>query len=551
MSQRHGGHLLAERLVAHGVTTVFTLCGNHTLTIYEGLSDNGIELIDLRTEASVVMAADAYARAGRRLGVALVTGGPAHTNALTGLITAHSSDSPVLLLSGQADLALSGKGAQQEIDQVAVAAPLCKFAAMVDRVDRIPELVDTAILQALSGTTGATHLSLPSDVMGESAEGIDGHGAVASPDSGTVDTDAVAQVISLLADARRPVLIAGAGAYMAGAADALTRLLDAAPLPLFTLDSARGIVPDAHPCSLGYADASLNRAAARIADADVVVLVGRRLDFRLRFGSPDAIGADATLIDVRSPGATTDENRPRQYVVETDVARFVDGLATAAEGREWDGRWLDDLTRIAPMPDPPASSAAAPHHPHAVALALREAIGDDTTLVFDGGDFVQWCRGAMAALGPGQWIRLGPMSTCGAGTPFAIGARRAHPDRPVVLVTGDGSFGYYLIEFEAALRQHLPFVAIVGHNQSWGLERNLQRGLFGDEYLLASDLSPTRFDQVVTALGGHGRRIEDLGDLPGALADAIASGLPSCIEIPVTLDPSPLTEAVIARGGVV
>lgn len=550
MTDRHGGHLLAERLKAHGVGVVFTLCGNHTLTIYQGLYDEGIELVDCRTEAGAVMAADAYARATRSVGVALVTGGPGHTNALTGLITAHASGSPVLLLSGQTDLALSGKGAQQEIEQVAIAAPLCKYSKLLTNIDDLPELVDTAFNSSLSGTTGASHLSLPSDVIAKPVNVGKASTHIAAPVPPARHTgQQVTEVLDNLRSAARPVIIAGSGAYMGKADDPLERLVSHTNIPLFTIDLARGIVADSHPAVLGYADASLNVRARHIADADVVLLLGKTLDFRLRFGGPSVIAADATLIDIHAPGSDVDANRERQLIIEADISTFVDELAEKAALHEWDAAWLRKASSSPKMSEPPPPVGAPPFHPHTVAHAISEALPEDVSLVFDGGDFVQWCRMELDAPGPGRWIRLGPMSTCGAGTPLAIGLKKAQPDRPVILMTGDGSFGYYLIEFEAALRQSLPFVAIVGHNNAWGLERNLQRGLYGEDYMLASKLSPTPFNRVIEALGGYGELVTDLDELPTALGRALASGKPACLQIPVSLDPSPLTQAVISRGG--
>ncbi|MGV9797558.1 thiamine pyrophosphate-binding protein [Mycobacterium sp. NPDC003449] len=553
MAKTHGGDVLARALREEGVDTVFTLCGNHTLKAYQGLHDADITLVDTRTEAGAVMAADAYARATRRPAVALVTGGPGHTNALTGLITAHACDSPVVLLSGQVDLHLKGRGAQQEIDQVGSAAPLCKWAREVTDVNELAPLLHEAFTEAMSGITGAVHLSIPADVLAD----VPDEAAPAARHRAAADTQpdpAMAkQVADILATARRPVVIAGTGAYMARCEQALQRLLDISGIPLFTVDQARGMIADDAPGVLGYADPSLNRVAREIARADVVLLLGKRLDFRLRFGEPSVIAADATLIDVHAVGAETDANRAREISIGTDIGAFIARLADEARSRSWDHRWRAELAALPRLPDieePPAGDVlAGPFHPLAVSRAIRAALPHDAAIVLDGGDFVQWCRSDLTAPGPGRWLRLGPMSTCGAGTPLAMGLKRAVPERPVVLITGDGSFGYYLIEFEAAARQGLPFVAIVGHNNAWGLENNLQRGLYGEDYALASELSATRFDRVIAALGGYGERVTDLRDFGAALHRALDSGLPACLEVPVNRTPSPLTEAVIARGG--
>lgn len=551
--QTGGGHLLANALRAHGVRTVFSLCGNHTLAIYQGLVDCGIEIVDTRTEAGAVMAADAYARATREPAVAIVTGGPGLTNALTGLVTAHSIGSPVVLISGQNELALMGKGAQQELDQVAVAAPLCKWSRMVTDVDSIPALVDEAFRTAMSGITGAVHLSVPVDMARArtSAPPRPVVRSVLRPGS-RPDDRFMADVLARLRGARRPVVIAGTGAYMSRADESLAALADTVGVPVFTIDLARGMLPDCHPCAMGYADPALNTAAQRIVDADVVLLLGKWLDFRLRFGATSYIAADAELIEIGPDAAVIGRNRTPTLAAECDVAGFTAALAERAAAEDWDNRaWCAELraARGAPGEADTPRAEGGRLHPQEVARSLAAALPDNASIVFDAGDFVQWCRAVLPANGPGRWLRVGPMSTCGAGTPLALGLKKARPNDVVVLVVGDGSFGYHLAEIEAARRQGLPFVVVLGNDDAWGLETHLQRGLYGKEYVVASALSSVRYDQVVTALGGYGEHVTTLDDLPAALDRAIDSGVPACLDIPIASVPSPLARAVIDRGG--
>jgi acetolactate synthase-1/2/3 large subunit len=550
--QTSGGHLLAAALVAQGVRTVFSLCGNHTLAIYRGLIDFGVEIVDTRTEAGAVMAADAHARVTRQPAVAIVTGGPGLTNALTGLLTAHSIGSPVVLISGQNELALMGRGAQQELDQVATTSPLCKWSRMIVDVDSIPAMVDEAFRTAMSGSTGAVHLSVPVDIAratpSKSVRPV--VRSVLQPGSRPVD-GFIEDVLSRLTAARRPVVIAGTGAYMATADDALTRLADAG-LPVFTIDLARGMLPDSHPRAMGYADPALNAAAERIVDADVVLLLGKWLDFRLRWGATSFIAEDAVLIEIGPDAAVLGRNRTPTLAAECDVAGFAAALADKASGQTWDTTaWCAELTALIGPPGGEENAAVEGPglHPLEVARTLAGALPENASIVLDAGDFVQWCRSVLPANGPGRWLRVGPMSTCGAGTPLALGLKKARPDDVVVLIVGDGSFGYHLAEIEAARRQGLPFVVVLGNNDAWGLECHLQRGLYGDDYVVASELSSVRYDQVVTALGGYGERVTTLEEIPAAFERAVASGLPACLDIPIGWAPSPLTRAVIGRGG--
>lgn len=557
MADRHGGHLLAECLRREGVEVVFTLCGNHVLPAYEGLHDLGIRLIDTRTEAGAVMAADAYARATRQVAVALVTGGPGHTNALTGLATAHAAGSPVVLLSGQGDMQMVGRGAQQEMRQAEAAVPLCKWAQQVTHVGQLAQSVSEAFRHARGGVTGATHLSLPVDMLRHAPDLSRPAVERGALPRYLAPASVVGRVLDMLSRAHRPVVIAGNGAYMAHAEANLQRLLERTGLPLFTVEMARGMVGDDHDLVFGYADPSLSPVARKISEADVILLLGKSIDFRLRFGNPPFFADSAAIIQVEPDVTNLGRNRKPDLGVVADVGCFVAQLADATMHYDWDhAGWTarlrqtpqESMARLAAKGTSGREDGGA-LHPLAVAEELRAVLPRSVSLVFDAGDFVQWCRAVFPARGAGRWIRLGPMSTCGAGTPMALGMKLARRDDPVVLLTGDGSFGYYLIEFEAALRHRLPFVAVVGNNSCWGLEYNLQRGLYGDDYVLASELSDVRYDRVIAALGGHGERVTSLAELGPALQRAMEADIPVCIDVPVSRVSSPLTDAVIGRDG--
>ncbi|MDE0217532.1 MAG: thiamine pyrophosphate-binding protein [bacterium] len=555
MSSTTGGTLLARTLDECGIDIVFTLCGNHLLPIYQGLVDRGIRIVDTRTEASAVFAADAYARITRTPAVAMVTGGPGHTNALTGLATAQAIGSPVLVISGEAEMALRGRGSLQEMDQLACARPLVKTADRIDVADHIARKLNETLTAMMQGRVGAASLTIPVDVL-EAPVADAGPGAyMPSPDRGGPGKDTITAVLRLLRQAKRPVVIVGTGAHLDGAENAVSLLLKRCGFPAFTVDMARGLVPDADPYCFGYADPAVHRQASHIAESDCVLILGKNIDFRLHYGG--LFAPTATVIHAARSACEFDSAVRRDVQYVGDVAAFAAALAEAADG-DWDFEdWRSriaatrdaTLSEYAAMSSEAAAAGDGRFHPAEVAAAIAPLVDSDTTLVFDAGDFVQWNRSMLPAPGPGRWIRLGPMSCCGAGTPFALGAKAARPDDNVLLVTADGGFGYYMADFDTALRHDLPFVAILGHNQSWGLERSLQLGLYGEEYAVASSLLDTPYHEVVRALGGFGQRLESLDDLETVYREAVSSGLPACIEVPISQAPSPLTSSVIERGG--
>lgn len=553
-----GGTLLARSLREHGIDIVFTLCGNHLLPIYEGLVDEGIRIVDTRTEASAVFAADAYARITRAPAVAMVTGGPGHTNALTGLATAQAIGSPVLVISGESEMTLRGRGSLQEIDQLACARPLAKIADRIDIATNIGRAMNKTLTAIMQDRVGAASLTIPVDVLKTSVECGAIHPDTGPPDRGTPRTETVSAALHLLEQAERPVVIIGTGAYLDAAEGPITRLLSRCGLPAFTVDMARGIVPDTDPNCFGYADPSVHPQARHIAESDCVLILGKNIDFRLLFG--ELIASTASVIHAARSTSEFDPSVIRTVQHVGDVAAFADSLAALAEFSDtnWDfGGWRNTIsaTRDAALSEyASACSDEAEEegfHPAAVAAAIAPLVDPVTTVVFDAGDFVQWNRAILPALGVGRWIRLGPMACCGAGTPFALGAKAARPNDQVLLITADGSFGYYMAEFDTAVRHNLPFVAVLGHNRSWGLEHSLQLGLYGEEYAVASSLLDTPYHEIVGAMGGFGRRLESLDELASVYDEAVASGLPSCIEVPVAHAPSPLTANVIKRGGTV
>ena len=557
MARTSGGAVLARALVQHGVGCVFTLCGNHLLSTYDAAIDCGLRLIDVRHEAAAAHMADAWARVTGRPGVCLVTGGPGHTNALTGIATAYAADSPVIWLSGASEAAHRGMGAMQELDQVALARPVTKWSAEVADIRQIPEHVARAFQVAQTGRPGPVHLSLPVDVMDATVP----EDEVAFPEP--VDWRAATRVggnpalvrraLDLLVRAERPVVVAGAGAWWTGAGEPLRALAEATGLPVFTVDTARGLVSDDHPLCLGYADPLLNPAAALFGQADAVLLLGKRLDFRLRFGQ--VFSPEAKLVQVDADAGGLGQNRQPAVAIAGSVAAVVEQLLEGARGYAWPGEprgtWVKELRRAreaaAAAREPAERSDQRPIHPLRIVREVRDLLGDDYCLAFDAGEFVQWARQALPAREPGRWLRLGPLATLGSAIPFAIAAKLARPTARVFALTGDGGAGFYGFELDTAVRHRVPFVAVVANDAAWGMERNLQVGIYGRDRVIASELLPTRYDRVAEALGACGEHVVGPEALRPALERALAANRPALVNVESASISGALTEASVRR----
>jgi acetolactate synthase I/II/III large subunit len=549
----NGADAIADVLIERRVDVVFTLCGNHLLPLYRALVDRGVRLLDTRTEASAVFAADGYARTSRRPGVALVTGGPGFTNGLTGLVTAHTAGSPVLLLSGASELARRGAGLHQEIDQVAPARTLAKFSAEATSADDVGALVRDALATSAASPSGAGSLVLPLDVLeGETASPRVGARVALTAES-DLDDASLAIATSALNEARRPLMIVGQGAYWSRAEDAVAEYCHRASVPILTMDVARGSVPEDGQMCFGYPDTNLRRIGDLIGDADTVVVLGRPIDHR--FGRAGDLFGTARIVVVGADPALPGHRGADVTCVAMPVPEFVKAIDghirpnLISERTEWLERlrhaYQASALRRADQPGP-----GAPLDPGAVAWAIDDVVPPDTAISLDSGDFVQWCRAIVRARGTGKWLRSGRMSTCGSGLPMAIGAAVASRST-VLAVTGDGSLGYGIADLETIARHDLPVVCVVGNNQAWGLEYNLQDQLYGPSYRVASQLGRVDFAAVARGFGVDALTVSSIEEFRAALAEGLAGSRPMLVEVPMTRAPSPLAQAVIERGGVV
>ncbi len=554
MARISGGAVLVRSLLSHGAECVFTLCGNHLLSIYDAAIGTRLRLVDVRQESAAAHMADAWTRVTGRPGVCLVTGGPGHTNALTGIATAWAADSPVIFLSGSSERALRGKGAMQELDQVGLARPIVKWAAEVEDARQIPSMIARAYRIALSGRPGPVHLTLPVDVLDSTVEEYEAM-PVAQPNwkvAGRVapSPTQMDRALAALAQAERPVAIAGAGAWWSDAGEELLEFVEATGVPLFTIDTARGLVSDDHPLCFGYADPLLNTAATLFGEADLVFLFGKRLDFRLRFG--DVFAPNAAIVQIDSEALEIGQNRAVEVPVVGDVGLALEEMLVLVQSRKFSFEpWVRRLGRKAAEGVLARQSAEGsdqtPIHPLRLVREVRELLGDDYCLAFDAGDFVQWARQSLPAREPGSWLRLGPMATLGAAIPFALAAKLARPTARVFALTGDGGVGFYGYELDTAVRHSVPFVTVVANDAAWGMEKNLQLGIYGRGRVIASELRATRYDELMRVFGGHGEHVSRPEEIRPALERALAADGPALVNVETAGIASSLTDAAVLR----
>jgi len=527
----HGGRLVAKRLKAHGVTKLFTLSGGHLFSIYDGCREEGIDIIDTRHEQSAAFAAEGWAKATRQTGACALTAGPGVTNAMSPLGSALQNGSPMVALGGRAPAMRWGQGSLQEIDHVPFVAPLTRSAATARSTDEIPEIFDAAMAAAAGPPSGPAFVDFPLDVVFSEAD-VDADRAVEPMDPLSVPAaDGLDRAIELLRGAERPVVMAGTGLYWAHGEDGLRALAEGLGVPVFVNGLGRGCMPADH-------ELFFSRARSQgLKEADVALVVGVPMDFRLGFGA--SFGEDTKIVLLDS--AQTDRRPPRDAEVELygGIPASLEALREGASGGPDRGAWVASLrkteTEKREGETEDLNDERAPLHPMRLYRELQQVLDRNAVVIGDGGDFVSYAGRVIDTYEPGCWMDPGPFGCLGAGPGYALAAKLANPDRQVCLLLGDGAFGFSGMEFDTLVRHGVPVVAVMGNNGIWALEKHPMEFLYG--YSVAADLQPgCRYDQVVEALGGHGELVERPRDLRPALERAFESGKPALVN--VMTDPS-------------
>ncbi len=536
----HGGRLVARRLKAHGVSKLFTLSGGHLFSIYDGCREEGIDIVDVRHESTAAFAAEGWAKVTREPGVCALTAGPGVTNGMSAIASAQANHSPIVVLGGRAPALRWGQGSLQEIDHVPFVRPLVKLAATAQSTEEIPGLVDDAFAAALAPHGGGAFVDFPLDyVFMEAAEqedlyeqdpsqaGPPGNVRAAGVGVRVADARSIERAGELLRAAERPVIMAGTDLYWAHGETALAELVQTLRIPVFLNGLARGCLAADHELFFSRA-----RSQA-LKDADVALVVGVPMDFRLGFGGAFGEETEIVVIDATEP----ERSPPRAVAAECygSIATTLADLRGAAGAVALSSEpWISGL-RAAETERREAERAEreddrAPLHPMRLYAELAQVLDRDAIVIGDGGDFVSYAGRVVDSYQPGCWLDPGPFGCLGTGPGYALAAKLAHPERQVVLLLGDGAFGFAGLEFDTLARHGVNVVAVMGNNGIWGLEKHPMEFLYG--YSVAADLRPgTRYDSVVEALGCHGELVQYPGELRGALERAFAARRPALVNV--------------------
>ncbi len=534
----HGGQLIAKALKAAGVECVFTLSGGHVMAIYDGCLDEGIRVVDVRHEQAAVHAADAWARLHPgKVGVAIVTAGPGVTDGVTGVANAWRANSPIVVFGGQAPFNNLRRGGLQEMDHVALMKPITKYADSCYETHRVAEYVELAVRHALSGIPGPSFLEIPMDVL---AAQVDEKRAIMPrfrdySVAHSAPRSAAEEAADMLVGAQRPLVMAGTSLKWSRGGPQLVRFVESTGIPCYTNGMARGLIPMDHPLFFNR-----TRGAA-LRDADVVVLAGTVLDFRMKFGR--AIPAGTKIIQLDLDETLIGQNRPADVglvgnlganliqLLEVLAARNVTldhGAYTAKLRIEEDAAEAKLASSLL--------SNEVPIDPLRLCKEIADFVDDEMIVIGDGGDIVAQASKVLRVPKNGGWMDPGPLGTLGVGMPFGLAAQLAHPDRRVLIIYGDGSFGLNGFEFDTAIRFGLPIVGIVGNDAAWGQMLRPQSMVYGEDRIVATKLNMTRYDKIVEAMGGHGEYVTTPDQIRPALERAFASGKAACINVEMRQD---------------
>jgi thiamine pyrophosphate-dependent acetolactate synthase large subunit-like protein len=521
-----GSELLAKSLKAQGMDTLFYLMGGPMLETESECIKLGVRAIDSRHEQGASMMAHAYSRLARRPGVCMASSGPGTINMATGVANAFVDAAPLVAVGGTSPRVFFGMDAFQEVDQLSLFRPITKWATRILDAKRIPDVVATAFRQATSGRPGPVFLDLPGDVLGEVIE----ESSVTMPAQWKPaprahgDPAAIAEAVALLARAERPLIIGGSGVWWSDAGAALQAFVDATGIPFYTTPLSRGSIPEDHDLAFLFA-----RVKA-FAEADVLLNVGTRFNYVIQFGRAPRFAADLKVIQVDVDPTELGHNRPADVPIFGDARAVLEQLTAAARGTIDKGRyggWVAKLKSVdmekGLESEKAMSSDEVPIHPLRLCKEVRDFMRRDAILVVDGQEILNYGRQSIPTFTAGHRLNSGPFGCMGVGLPFGVGAKVACPDKQVVVLHGDGSYGINAMEFDTAVRHRIPILVVISNNGGWTADPKQDKP--------GRNLGYTRYDKVAEDLGGYGEFVEKPHEIRPALDRAAAAGKPALVNV--------------------
>ena len=554
MGKITGSELIIKCLKMYKVDTIFGIAGDHILHLLDQLINTDIRMIDGRHEAASVHMANSYSRILRKPGVVMSTT-PGHANALAGLANAMHSEAPVINIVGSADSYNIGRGAMQEFDQIGIAKPVTKGAWEINSADRIPEFISLAFRTAMEGRRGPVHLTIPHDIQEQEVDekvfdrfklSVDDNieSWVSYPNPLQVEKS-----VNFLKEAKKPVIIAGLGAGSTVDPNKLKELLETTGIPFFGVDTGRGLVNDSHPNSMGLGYLPLNESAQRISEADLVLLLGVKLDYQWGFGGSPPFNKKAKIISIDPEIIALNRSRTLSLVINSDVGPFVEKLNEASVGIHWNNlNWLSSLKKtyldyLSKMNN--LADGSVPMHPMEISKAVKESAPDNSFFVYDGGDYCHFSRATLPSNHYLSCMYVSSFGMIGVGLPYAIGAKAAMPDKNVILIVGDGSLSFHVPEIDTAVRNKLPISIIVGNNSLWGIDYWIQKGLYNRD--VWTKLDQTKYEFVAEGFGAEGYYVDDQKTLLTTVKKSIEKDKVTLINAVVKKISSPVADAAVTR----
>jgi acetolactate synthase-1/2/3 large subunit len=550
-----GGELVVRTLRAAGVDRLFGLHGAHIDAIFQACLDAGLPIIDTRNEMNAGHAAEGYARTRRQVGVALVTAGGGMTNVVTSMAQAHLDRTPLLVIAGSGPLRDDETNTLQHgIDQVAIAAPVTKWAHRIRAIEHIPRLIAQAIRIATTAPRGPVMLDIPWDILTARIEESAGDARlpVFRAAGGAIASDELERCIEILRAASRPVIVVGSEAKAGGAYACLERLVAASGAPVFADFEGLGLLRDIPATHRGGLVQALYGLAAQGDAPDVVLLLGTRFGLNTAHGSGLLLPHDARILQIDPDGRELGRLQAVELGIAADVAPSIAALADVAESIEWPdlGAWRERLrahvqARRARVSE--TAQATPRFHPLRASEIVARHVGRNTTVVADGALTYLWLSEVISDAAPGEFLCHGYLGSMGVGFGVALGAQAAGAatGQRTILVTGDGAVGYSLAEFDTAVRHHLPLVVVIMNNRSWGATLHFQELAVGPDRITHTRLDNGAYHDVAKALGADGYHVTDAAGFERALGEALANERPACINVEVDVAPIPPEEMLL------